>query len=136
QANLTEGGAVLTEAELLASTRDARDLFVRQEIARRSGGAVPAHGPANPASGNSREAQTFAPATANDKSIPVVLKDGTIEGATCYAGAARIRASFHPVARTAGKQDELPLTLDVGAEPLLQSVKVRHVRLERAVDDL
>jgi hypothetical protein len=67
---------------------------------------------------------------------PILLSDGKPQNLpTCYAGSVRIRA-LPPGNEVGGLQDgEVPVLLEVTAEPRLQLLSLTSVRIDKAIDD-
>lgn len=80
------------------------------------------------------ELRTFSPAAAKPGGIPVILSAGGSEAATFYAGGVRIRATTAG-SRPTGDKNEALVRLDLAAEPTLQALRVRDVRINRADDE-
>ncbi len=144
QAELSESSTALSNQRLLVA-QGQFELEMQQALLReafaRAGGVIPPPAPAivaprvaaGVAATARGETQTFTPGAVKAMGVPVVLVAGGSDSFTCYSGAVRTRVT--PRVFRTGDKDEAVLTFDVGAEPTLQALKVRNVRIERAKGD-
>lgn len=144
QAQLCESKSPPANDALLVAQRRA-ELEQNEALLRqlaRVGGLVPQAAPpprpspaatAAAAATARGEAQTFSPAGTKTNGIPVILSGGSSDLPTCYCGAVRIRVS--PKVFRAGDKHEAILHCDVAAEPTLQALQIRSVRVDRAEDE-